>query len=409
MPHNALAIVEEYLSVTDIQVRKNALTALAVFANDETEIAKLIEVALNDPEIEIRRRAEKEITLLNSEALYIALMQLHTAISEKSTSLKAYALLGRLRSKGIDTGTPKLSLIQRLRLAANLNWSLYPARGVSFRLRALKYGLLGAILAISLIGLFLYVTTRVDLREFINLVVMTVIFGPIAAALITQRTSPIAFQFDRFAAFLVEVGMTMLFSLLCSLLLVVILLLDRWKGSNALEVLIFVPLIVGSTRAGTILAHGIFRRQRRNLWAQISIGAMAGFLVQTLITFLLWQTIGTDGWTPYKFYYEGSFLLFKWAFFLPLSFCMATAFAFIDLQAPPFKPIAGRASLPLCFLIAVLFISLTSLTIVKTRRLMAEQNFTFEIHKYEFEEIFNALATHTVNNKFVPPLSSTSR
>jgi hypothetical protein len=394
MPNNALAIVEEFLRAPDAQVRRNALTALAIFANDETEIAQLIEVALNDPEIEIRRRAEKEVGLLTGESLNIALRQLHAALCDKSTSLTSYALLGRLRNKGIDITTPELSLFQRLRLAASLHRWLYPRRDWQFHLRSWKFGLLGAILALFLLGFFLSVTARVKLEAFTILAFVTALLTPIAAACITQRTSPIAFQFDRFAAFLVEVGRAVFFSFLCSLLLVFILILGLTDLLDAMEVLIFIPLIVGSVRAGTILAHGIFRRQTWNLWAQIGIGSMTGVLVHTLITFLLWKELGLDrlGVFPYE---SGAFLVSGWAYFLPLSFCTATAFAFIDRQALPVRPVAGRAGLPACILIALLFLSLTSLVMAKAK--MPRDS------RYWPQQLFDVLASKTVRGENIPP------
>ncbi len=388
MPNNALAIIEEFLRAPDAQVRKNALTALAVFADDETEITQLIEVALNDPEIEIRRRAEKEISSLKGEAFSSALQQLHVALSKQSTSITAYALLGRLRSRGIEVSTPELSLFQRLQLAAKLNKSLYPTRDWKFRLRSWKYGLLGGVIGLALVGFFLSVTAKVRPEDFIDLVIPTLIFAPCVAVFVTARASPIALQFDRFAAFLVEVGTAIMLGFLFSFLAILVTF-NKLDLKDALNALIFMPLIIGVARAGTFLAHGIFKNRKWNLWVQIIVGAMAGVMAHTLITFIFWRRLAPNA--------QGSFFPTTWVNLLPISLCAATAFAFIDRQAPPVRAVAGRVGLPICLLIVVLFTSLTSLAIAKTSKPLAG------FDAYNVREIFNAIASQTIRGQTQKP------
>src|ERR1700681_3657975 len=161
MASNALDLVEEFVRSDEPQLRKNALTALAVINNEES-IRLIVMTALDDVDADVRKRAQDEMfrihgtgSLDDSPAsdnkMYYRLQlssRLSRALSEgnENTQQRAYALLGVLRSKGAFMPKPQISwgsdfwllivfIRRRFRLTAGMNPYFYPLRNWPYRIR----------------------------------------------------------------------------------------------------------------------------------------------------------------------------------------------------------------------------------------------------------------------------------
>src|SRR3712207_3033598 len=113
MSRDPLSIVDEFLRYPDPQMRKNAVTALAL-VESEKAIRRLVEIALSDSEPQVRKRAEDEILRLDGQQAEWAVEALGAAMKDSERRLLAYAALGRLRSRGLTTTCPQQNLPVRL-------------------------------------------------------------------------------------------------------------------------------------------------------------------------------------------------------------------------------------------------------------------------------------------------------
>src|SRR5215213_840473 len=116
MSQNLLNLVEEFRRSPEIQHRKNAVTALAVIA-DEEATARLVEVALTDLVPDVRERAEKEILALGPNVrdgvTEIAIRELEQKKKRQAT----YIMLGRFRSNGWEIPFSRTPFLTWLRLS----------------------------------------------------------------------------------------------------------------------------------------------------------------------------------------------------------------------------------------------------------------------------------------------------
>src|SRR5437763_4284889 len=99
---NPLMIVKEYLQPNEpAQVRKNALTALAVL-NVPESWAAITQVALDEPLADVRERAESEIVAVPPDLASQTMEPVIQDLSSPQRQRYAYALLGRLRNRGMS-------------------------------------------------------------------------------------------------------------------------------------------------------------------------------------------------------------------------------------------------------------------------------------------------------------------
>ena len=142
-PRKPLLIIKEYLEPNEPpQVRKNALSALAALGDAES-LTMLAQIALNEPEPQLRDRAEAEISSLAPSTGLQAIQPLLHELKGPET----YALLGRLRNRGMTVRLPRMGIVKRLRLAKSLRNLLYPKRGFLFYFRTMKGMSLGVLVA----------------------------------------------------------------------------------------------------------------------------------------------------------------------------------------------------------------------------------------------------------------------
>lgn len=336
-------LMEEFLRLGTPQIRKNALTALAVI--NDAESARLIAtVAMEDDDVGVRRRAEEESLMLSSKLLQSVNDVFLKALTspEFQKQQRAYAILGRLKSEGMVMPHPRMPRGIRMRLAGSMSSYLYPVRSLSFRLRSWQPGLLGTLAGLIPFIVFIvnyglrnesksYAAIIVSLFSFFVLVV-----GTISAIFAAQFATPINLQLRPIAATLVELIAAFVSMLAGGLLLSI---LFGWIPLGFLHndsvILLFVPLLAllaAVVRLGTILAFGranSFKRLRgktSNWLIQILAGTAAGSLIATGLYLMF--SLGASR-------YELPAFKGIWLASLAVAVGLATAFAKIDSEAPP--------------------------------------------------------------------------
>lgn len=335
MTTKALSLVEEFIRSPQPQLRKNALTALAVI-NEPKAIELMTRVALEDSDAGVRERAENELFELNlpSDAIALALNSLRS--SDEETQQRAYAFLGRLRSN-IPTGALlSIPWRDRLRLAARAY--LYPKRSWRLRLGLWKPGLAGILLgSVFPIAFALRRFSAVQPYQQADRIVqislglaMVVVVGIVLIVFAGHRTTPIYRHPNRFAAGVVETATTGFLGLVGVTPIFVLVLIWQWLDRFSLGSL-FIPLaglMVGFVRAGTILSFGLSSARRANRIVEVlggvAIGSLAYVLVIRIIFFASDYPAASFVW-----------LVAAWLVHLPLAFGAANAFASVDKEALP--------------------------------------------------------------------------
>jgi hypothetical protein len=393
---NTLTIVEEYLRSTDTQLRKNALSALAVMSADLKAMTRLIDIALVDHEESVQQHAEEEIVALKDEDLNSAVMRLQRALDDEQKQQRAYAILGRLKGQGIAVSMPRKSWLTRIRLALRIRSYVYPERNLGFRLKAWKPSLLGGFIGLCILAVFLASIAHPKLSEvpiYIASLASLLGLSPLTGIVASQRTTPIGSYLDETVAYFVEVGSAIVSGVLGTiafLLLFLFLFKSLDIGSRDLgSMLIFVTtsgLLIGAIRAGTILAHRIFPNKRLSHIFQVGVGASLLFLMFTGYTLLVWlarlpdsnlipylsdspiyRTSGIRGFAAWIVgpYNDFDFL---WVFLLSLGIAVANAFATIDGERAEVWTVAPRARKIICFAIVLPVLVLALLILASPRR-----------------------------------------
>jgi hypothetical protein len=338
MTTKALSLVEEFIRSPQPQLRKNALTALAVI-NEPKAIELMTSVALEDSDAGVRQRAEDELFKLHlhSDAIGLAFTRLRSP--DEETQQRAYAFLGRLRSKSATEIPLSIPWRDRLKLAARMNAYLYPKRSWRLRLRLWKPGLAGILLGSVFPVAF-------ALRHFLDIdpyrtpadrivqisfgLAVLVVVGIVLIVFAGQRTTPIYRHPNRFAAGVVETATTGFLGLVSVTPIFVLALIWQWLEGFSLGSL-FIPLaglMVGFVRVGTILSFGIFSARRTNRIAEVFGGAAIGSLAFVVVIVLIFKASGDT-----KLAFE--WLVAAWLVHLPLAFGAANAFASVDKEALP--------------------------------------------------------------------------
>jgi hypothetical protein len=348
-PRNPLLIVKEYLEPGEPpQVRKNALTALAALGGPES-LAILVESALNDEDAQVRERAEAEIASLPASEVAQALQPVLDALKESNRQRDAYALLGRLRNRGVSFRFPGLGIWTRLRLAKWVRISAYPKRGFRFHFRTLKGMSAGMLLAVSALLFYLGWMLDVSLsQDFIGgvlgvYIVVWVLALPVVM-IATAFTSPPRYHADITFAALLDMLMAALSSVVFATLLILAWIADQKENPSVrgapTVVLCTVPLAAAAVRGGTLAAFGIFRQKWTNYLTQIVAGGLCGTAVYELAAIAYGKT--------------GNYALsLGWMWTLVAGFGLAGGYAAIDKEARP-RPIVSRgARIPAGILAAV--------------------------------------------------------
>jgi hypothetical protein len=336
--------MEEFLRSGAPQIRRNALTALAVVGEDES--TRLIaRAAIEDEDPGVRRRAREESLSVGWKSLSVVREVFLEALAstEFQKQQRAYAMLGRLKSNGIRIPPRHLPWGSRMRLAGSMSSYLYPVRNLSFRLRSWQPGLLGTMIGLVPFIVFMVVylarhgESKSSFAAALGLSSLAVLMvGAVSAVFATQFTTPISLQLRPFAATLVELLATLVSitvgGLVFVMLLVFLMDIARFDIGGFRVVATFVPLVAtlaAVVRLGTILAtrgrFNFIKGPRTSTWlVELGAGAVAGFLFATPIYLLLLRDASPYDWDLFKG---------LWLASLAVAFGLAISFAKIDSEA----------------------------------------------------------------------------
>jgi len=366
----ALDIVDEYLMSPNPQVRKNALTALAVLDTPES-LRRLLQTALLEPRSDVRDHAESEISRLGSPAHMMLTEFLDKALDDRATRAEAYRMIGRLASRGMDIRlAPPLAarfwMPTRVALAFLDSVTTNPWREWAFWRRPLWPSILAGVVASISWQQFVAAYTRLSSDRglspqfAVNSFLYSVVLSALLSCATTVWTLPISQRFDRLAGVLVDLVLVYLLGLVLSMIYFSAwsLLSDvsRVSMGRASSAAFVSPLFLVSVRLGTLCGIDISRDRSWNRWAQIALGGCAGILVLSLLT-ALYTSPDPEGWSPLS-----QFIAATWFVLVPTAFALASAFASIDMIAPVLVPVLPRRVAVACLTIpaatAVLAVSL---------------------------------------------------
>jgi hypothetical protein len=340
MQRNPFLIVKEYVQPGEpAQVRKNALTALAVLQSPES-LKLLSEVALAETDAEVREMAEAEIAELSPEAAAVALEPALNDLTRRGHERRAYGLLGRLRNRGIRFPFPGLPLMTRLRLAGSLRNQLYPARPMLFYFRTFWGATVGTVLA--WLATVLLSTGPYDLHmegtSELGFLLSALSFGVVLAMAATTHTIPTRYHPDATGGALFDIGVAAAVGLPLAGLAVLLLRQGAPEDLQPLWMFLFLPATAAAIRLGTLAAFAITKSAIQNRLLQITAGGTCGLAVYE------WCAIasGKIGNPVYAS---------TWAMVMVVSFALAGGYAWIDAKSsrrPVTSPSVRRLTLGLC-------------------------------------------------------------
>jgi hypothetical protein len=361
MANSAYDIVDELLRQDSAQVKKNAVTALAVMDDDQTSMRRLAEVALADADEGVRARALEEIVALPDGGFAHAARVLEEGLAEGGQRQRAYAALGYLRSLGRRVpGRVPFSLPARVKSAWLMNPYLYPVRTFPYRVRSWKAALSGSLACLLLLWPLYLVQSDWYPQTAVFGFMLLPLLAVLVCVLATQRTTPINLYHQRKIAFLIEVVTSFLFTIPVAVPLFIILWFfsqgtGRYIGSAEMAFLALIsgiPPAVGLARAATLFSFGVFKGRRSNLLFQVVVAAAMVFLALAAVNFLIWindPKVGQSWRMPddvphFLDRLTDSYRMLEtwWACLPALAVAAAAAFAAIDRKSPPHRPIAGR-------------------------------------------------------------------
>lgn len=347
MARNPLPIVKEFLASKELQVRKNAVAAMAAIETDEATI-ELVRTALKDPDPQTRQFAEQELLQLSPDSLQAAVTELEHELSDKATAAPAYALLGRIRGHGVPMALPALPWGNRLKLASSLVRQLYPSRNLAFRFRAMTKPFLVMCVAVLTYYLILVgpIQISLDPSGSVFFAVSAVFVGSVLTFLSTQRITPIGLQTDLKAGVLAQSAAIAFYSLAVMLALVGLIFLADREYLNALAVvamLVLVPAACVLVRLVTIGAIAVTSGGWLNRYGPIIAGGCAGCVLLTVGVLNRWL-------------YANPVIGGVWAILVPSFFGPAAGFAVID-QSGPTRRVAGRLGLAVSYVAVIVVVS----------------------------------------------------
>jgi len=347
MANLSTTIIEEFLRAGTPQIRKNSLTALAILDDDES--ARLIaNTAIHDEDLSVRERAAIETVSIGEklpETIVGILTEVFQQKDQPKQQQRAYAILGRLRSKGVKIPRTHLPWGSRMWLAGSMFFYTYPVRNWSFCFRSWKPGLLGTLVGMIPFLTYLVFSNKPITLETSGLIVLAgmgiLTLGTLITIFSTQFTTPINFQLRRSAALVVELLVSFLCPIVCSLLILIVLglipllwdLSYRFVSSGVPLAIPMVALLAALVRLGTLLAFGRFSLVKKpkvktwNWFVQVTGGTLAGGSILAISAALL--IADAESHQENVTYWIG-FLAS-----LAVTVGLACAFARIDSEAPP--------------------------------------------------------------------------
>jgi hypothetical protein len=329
MPRDPYPTVLEYLRAPEPQMRRNAVTALAVLGM-RPSARTLVETALHDPDAGVRDRAEAELVDLTDDDGFVP-HAMEECLRTAGTRDKAYALAGRLRRRGWR-GRPRLGpLPGRLAAANGLRTLVYPDRDIRFRTRVASVAFFSTILGAVLLGWLL----RVSGVEPNDGLYFGFVLAGVLAMMASQRAVPLALHYDAPAGVAVEVAWAVALTLFPGVLAVLPALYystDQAEGPFFAMGLAGVPLLAAAVRAATLAVGGAWGPRATSRWVATAAGTGAGWLVSTAL-YALW---GGRGGSPAM----GG----MWLLCLLVSITLAAVFAAVDFRGQPTRALLGRRS-----------------------------------------------------------------
>jgi hypothetical protein len=290
---NPLLIVKEYARAEDRQVRKNAINALAVL-DDQDGWKMLTEIALEDKEPDVRSFAEAKIASLPQERAKAAVEPLLEALTTAGKENEAYAILGRLRSRGLYVKLPRLSLLSRLLNAKALFDSVYPKKGIPFRFRAWKSISLTVIISVFVLSVLASLQERSVVYGWSIFYYFLIAWftAQIFAAMATSFTSPTRLHADPLGGALFDVVAGVAATWFAAFWAILFSLSgsgDSNTGRSVIDPILFgiaVTLAAIAVRAGTLAVFGILPSQRINWILETVVGGACGLGVFGLVILL---------------------------------------------------------------------------------------------------------------------------
>jgi tetratricopeptide (TPR) repeat protein len=346
---STLTLMSELLQSNDPQVRRNALTALTS-TRSAGAYGRIVQAALLDNDPQVREHAEEEMLASGNPPPAGLTNALEDALRSGDLGVPAYALIGRLRSRGLSLELPPMSPSRRMKFGLALRRE---GRGPTL-LKLIGSALLGSI--VSLGALFAYVAlnertiTILDGRSTMELIGAGLLL-PLAVVFATWNWwRPVQRQPDRLTGLLIDLCILFLVGAAIGLVVFFTYIHSNDENTTASSLALAIAAsacALGAVRVGTLLAHGFSPQPIWNKVAQILAGSATGTLVLTAIA------IATDSkLNPVVVVDPRAAAL--WIILLPVLASLAWVFAEIDacgyVKTRPL-PLFGRIGKSLAALI----------------------------------------------------------
>ncbi len=200
---STLALMSEMLQSSDFRVRRNALTALAS-TRSAAAYGRVIQGALRDDDPEVRDHAENEMLVSGNPPPAGLTNALGDALRTEDLGVPTYALIGRLRSRGLSLELPQTSFSRRMKLGLGLRRE---DSGLSLP-KLIGSALLGSIVALGVLFAYLALIERtitvLDWRSTMELIGAGLLL-PMAVIFVTWSWwRPIQRQPDRLTGALID-------------------------------------------------------------------------------------------------------------------------------------------------------------------------------------------------------------
>jgi hypothetical protein len=321
MNRDPIVLINEFLQREEPHLRKNAVVALgAITSSERTD--RLVHLALNDAEPQIRECAEKELVNVWRGGETRLLDIYEESRNDRPKRKLLYALLGRLRSKGADVPRRRAGV----RAALSLFSVAYPTRGWKFYFRPLLPALGGVVVSSILFAVVLGAVALVNQlssglhEDLVFNIVFAAAVAVVGAVVASARTTAYALHYSSRLAFLIEVLFPSL--IVTAAYTIGVLLYKLATGNGHLSgivlggVLIFAT--VAASRAFTMVAAGTAKSRIGNFFAAAVTGTIGAILVCTGIAAL----------------YTHDSASMAWSWILPACGGLSAAFASIDSRVP---------------------------------------------------------------------------
>lgn len=335
MPDRALEVVEEFLNASEMRIAENAVVALSTLDSEES-LDHLVALSLGEQSrTDLRQQALEALAGLQGGSRDGALARLHAALENPRRQARAYAVLGRLRERGIEVGDIRRPLRERWALAESLS----PARRkrVVVAQAALRAGTVGLVITVLV---FLILNHNPRLESVLLLGILALLLAVVTTVFASRRAVPCNRYPDPHAGIAWEVGKAVRSALFGGLVALFVAMLALLLSASSTQVTLArligagtatAALVVGTAalaRAGTLLSRGVATGPDLNLWIQTITGAALPWLFLTFTALLAIGAAGED-----RGGHIGPIADLLWLILLPTCAAMGHAFAMVDRQA----------------------------------------------------------------------------